>query len=1332
MRRIKLKKSLVRATALASALAGVDVLAGTSTNSSGSATQQGIGNPAITISFSGQTALRAFNTSPGITELTPGTTIVLHDGGNSTAVKYTAPSGPGVYVQLASPDFTSPDVNPGTPSVPSNSNSQTASAIRLEWHEQGSVDGFYDLINDEIGYVQQSQTNVYGVSNYSGPAYAPSTYYGPISNEALRTPSSSNPTWINTQKFTTGATTNGFTLDDSASDILDATYSTNVYNQATGTNIQGGQNRIQFSVGENPLEGVSQPGVSSPLLPSYNLVVGGVTSTYYAITNGYGLGNTALTTASTYTGLGVGNVRQQFQPTTILNESTNIYDPVTATSNTPNATYAAGPWNTAGVNNITSTNIAAVGVTYSANPGTGLERLDKGDAQWLQVTGRLQNGALFNVVARTVDTGQRIVFADNTGVDPSWAVGSNDDGNSTSTANANLQHSIGPSLRFDGKTSGSEAEKTIAQSRMAVGALSVPEANAAASNAPIRALNIDFTDQTNVNPADDSTDFIEADFNSIVSNGSGDDAQDSYPRYQAVLISHYNTVKAPNQTALNEEETLLGYNTNTATAQQQQTAWADVQSFNPAVAETDGFSPSTPVSGIQGDPTGDVAAYISNIVNSIGTAGANLTAGSVNNPGDNLYINGFLTPGLLDWTRTTDGAGITNTATASQETSLQGLVSSNYGSLFSTDSGYAANSETVGVGSYYAAGNSTTNAYAEGKIAITAYNGSSAESDGTIAPGGNYLFGNFAQNGVRDYNAVVIDGLQALAALENTSNSNGYIGNSIFSGQTNSYKVTTNSFTATSLPGITNTYQLPASLASMIGYNGTAGATKGDLIVLGDFNGDGAFNGEDLYLLAIGASLADSTSSTTLTANYNTFSDALRNPNDVLRKNAALDYLNTYATLQIRSEARAVLSGSSVPYGATDLHTTDPITGLEQYTYDPNGLYAFNPSDVNRAGLVDVNDAVDVDNLISNSYSNLTQSAEATIPTPVTGVPEPVNLTVVQQIDGESAISSADVNVVNQAMTGPGNANWYGYNLQKTGPSTIVWGRTAGTDAFGSNTYVTVYPGASFEVSNGAFDIAGNVDPFTDDHPSGPTAGNHVALTIDSGGVVNLQQNQGVVTVSGLTINNLNEGSKFNIGNGSVVIAYTNGVSPQSTIRSYIQAGFDNFNWDGPGITSSVAQADAANPGSSPYGGVAAIGYADNSDLGRTDIPGNSVLVRFTYYGDADLNGVVDLNDFDDWLYGFTGGQLADGGNGWANGDFDYDGTVDLNDFDLWLAGFTSGLGSLSTLDHAIDVSTLSSSQKTQLLDIVSSVPEPASFSLLAAGTIGLLSRRRRKVARKN
>src|SRR5580692_11432967 len=104
------KNAAAVAGAVAAVLSGINVFATTYTNTSGPV-QQGqsdggtgnpsLNNPAVTISFAGQTALSNFDESPGITELTPGTSIVLHDGTNGAPVTYTAPSGSGTFVQLA-------------------------------------------------------------------------------------------------------------------------------------------------------------------------------------------------------------------------------------------------------------------------------------------------------------------------------------------------------------------------------------------------------------------------------------------------------------------------------------------------------------------------------------------------------------------------------------------------------------------------------------------------------------------------------------------------------------------------------------------------------------------------------------------------------------------------------------------------------------------------------------------------------------------------------------------------------------------------------------------------------------------------------------------------------------------------------------------------------------------------------------------------------------------------------------------------------------------------------------------------------------------------------
>ena len=65
--------------------------------------------------------------------------------------------------------------------------------------------------------------------------------------------------------------------------------------------------------------------------------------------------------------------------------TTNI-DPQTGTN------YAAGAWTTAGLGNLVSQRVAVTATTFAANPGTGLTKLNSSDAQWLQTTGRLQNG----------------------------------------------------------------------------------------------------------------------------------------------------------------------------------------------------------------------------------------------------------------------------------------------------------------------------------------------------------------------------------------------------------------------------------------------------------------------------------------------------------------------------------------------------------------------------------------------------------------------------------------------------------------------------------------------------------------------------------------------------------------------------------------------------------------------------------------------------------------------------------------------------------------------------------------------------------------------------
>jgi hypothetical protein len=83
--------------------------------------------------------------------------------------------------------------------------------------------------------------------------------------------------------------------------------------------------------------------------------------------------------------------------------------------------------------------------------------------------------------------------------------------------------------------------------------------------------------------------------------------------------------------------------------------------------------------------------------------------------------------------------------------------------------------------------------------------------------------------------------------------------------------------------------------------------------------------------------------------------------------------------------------------------------------------------------------------------------------------------------------------------------------------------------------------------------------------------------------------------------------------------------------------------------------------------------YGDNSLLGSTSfgtqpIDSTSILLRFTYDGDANLDGRVDIGD----VY-ILGVNWQTTGKTWVQGDFDGDGDVDAADLGIlsgnWQAG---------------------------------------------------------------
>ena len=129
-----------------------------------------------------------------------------------------------------------------------------------------------------------------------------------------------------------------------------------------------------------------------------------------------------------------------------------------------------------------------------------------------------------------------------------------------------------------------------------------------------------------------------------------------------------------------------------------------------------------------------------------------------------------------------------------------------------------------------------------------------------------------------------------------------------------------------------------------------------------------------------------------------------------------------------------------------------------------------------------------------------------------------------------------------------------------------------------------------------------------------------------------------------------------------------------ATITAWIKSGLNNGAsglWQGRGIISSDAASDPNH--------FKAVGVLDNSEIGYTTfggvtgLTGNEVLVRVTRFGDSDLNGAVNGDDFDLFLIGFNGGAPSS----WLYGDYNYDSAVNTQDQTLIDHSFNNGPANL-------------------------------------------------------
>jgi hypothetical protein len=216
-------------------------------------------------------------------------------------------------------------------------------------------------------------------------------------------------------------------------------------------------------------------------------------------------------------------------------------------------------------------------------------------------------------------------------------------------------------------------------------------------------------------------------------------------------------------------------------------------------------------------------------------------------------------------------------------------------------------------------------------------------------------------------------------------------------------------------------------------------------------------------------------------------------------------------------------------------------------------------------------------------------------------------------------------------------------HLSGTGPNTFYGAAdnegSLAVDPGASGTFYASFSGAGPILDNGYLD-------FTSDSSTGPISGSGIitvgsssgpaALTILPAGTINHQ--------SAIA---LTAGSKLDLTSNTLVLNTNTPGHDAASILAALAVGYDQGTWAGNGITSSLA---ASNVGT-------ALGYS---------IDGNIFTIKYTWLGDANLDGVVNTADLS---------AISSAGTTWQTGDFNYDGKVNADDYALFALGDAESAG---------------------------------------------------------
>ncbi|MEA2733678.1 MAG: hypothetical protein QOE14_129, partial [Humisphaera sp.] len=382
-------------------------------------------------------------------------------------------------------------------------------------------------------------------------------------------------------------------------------------------------------------------------------------------------------------------------------------------------------------------------------------------------------------------------------------------------------------------------------------------------------------------------------------------------------------------------------------------------------------------------------------------------------------------------------------------------------------------------------------------------------------------------------------------------------------------------------------------------------------------------------------------------------------------------------------------------YELGDVNLFQTVLESNNTAYNPGG-------DLNADGLID-----ETDNVLNVPWL-VSRSASAGVINSATQL----RLTRAMALDGTMNIPSGTLNVSGVSIPATPLTFTNSFNILAGKTITKTGGQTLNISApqsHGNKAKLEVAGGVVNMNTNGGTNLtvntagAGAATNFT-------VSQSLTAIGVGSGGVVTLTPSAGVGGGKSIGVTVLNmTGGLLDLTNNNLAVNWT-GADPSVFLTSQIALARNEGAWDGPaGITSSAAATTAGltGLGSGPAEDILGISGAQTVLWAGQTVDGSTLLVKYTYEGDANLDGFISGDDYS--TIDFNVGTSA---SGYSNGDFNYDGIISGDDY------------SSIDFNYAAQGAPILSSASVALT--VAAVPEPSAcaFAFLAAAAAAVRRRR--------